>query len=555
MSRQFQLELLRLQTELLTRLRGVRDARKALVYGLRATREAFGVEEAAVATLKPGQPNADLIFAMPQDGGWDLELLTQYLAGARPQIPPTTLLAPIERRGRKWAVLALRDERDQFADEHRKALFWVTHILSDMIDTLDRNRTNEVRRKIEQKIANRGEPKDLIYNILHGLRSLTHYDHSASLFITKDGSGPLELVAEQIAWTKAKSKRIGLHLELDESLVNQLKGCGVCIYNRVGDEWRQLHGEPASSLPRLLSYSSSSGQDVPPEVAMVCAPVATPDGTIGVLKISARRAGVLDRHEADLVEEFMPLASLVIQFSVRTELLREQMLRSERKHVLANLARGIAHDVNNALGAMLPLIQQLRDDASHDRLRAPAVSEDLQHIEKAIQTCRRIFGGMLAIVRGSGRAVGHGNFRRAVDGALSVLQDSMKRSAIEIVLDLPDALPTIRGAQGDLTQIVLNVLSNARDAMPNGGRLKIAARANGELLQVEVHDTGHGIPAKLLDRIWEPFFTTKDEGNGLGLAITRSIVWDIGGEMRIESEEGKGTSVFLSLPILEENLM
>jgi signal transduction histidine kinase len=249
----------------------------------------------------------------------------------------------------------------------------------------------------------------------------------------------------------------------------------------------------------------------------------------------------------------MPLASLVIQFSVRTEVLREQMLRSERKHVLANLARGIAHDVNNALGAMLPLIQQLRDDAHHDRLRAPAVSEDLQHIEKAIQTCRRIFGGMLAMVRGSGRAVGHGNFRRALDGALSVLQDSMTRSSIEIVLDLPQALPTIRGAQGDLTQVLLNICTNAKDAMPGGGQLRIAARANEEALQVEIHDTGSGIPAKLLDRIWEPFFTTKDEGNGLGLAITRSILWDIGGEMRIESEEGKGTSVFLSLPILEEN--
>jgi signal transduction histidine kinase len=543
MNEPFQLKLLRLQADLHTRLRDVRDATKALVYGLRTTREAFGAQGAAIATLKPGQASAGLIFTIPPEGTWDIELLTQYLAAARPPIPSNMLLAPIKRRGRNWAVLALRDESQPFTEEHRKALFWVTQILTDIIHVLDRNRTRDVRRKIEQKIANREDPKDLMYDILHGLRSLTHYDHSASLF-----------VAEQIAWTKAKSRRICLCLDLDEALSHQLKQGGVHIYNRVGGVWQHPQGDPAPSLPSLLDYSSSSSQDVPPEVSMVCAPLATPDGTLGVLKISARRPGVLDRYEADLVEEFMPLASLAIQFSVRTEFFRERMLRAERKHVLANLARGIAHDVNNALGAMLPLIQQLHEDARQDRLRAPAVSEDLQYIEKSIQTCRRIFGSMLAMARGSGRAVGYGNLRRAIDDALFVLQDGMKRSSINIVLDLPEKLPTIRGTQGDLTQVVLNLCSNARDAMPSGGQLRIAARANQATFQLEIHDTGCGIPAKLLDRVWEPFFTTKNEGNGLGLAICRSILWDMGGEMKIESEEGKGTRVLISLPILTENV-
>lgn len=296
----------------------------------------------------------------------------------------------------------------------------------------------------------------------------------------------MELVAEQIAWTKAKSRRIRLCLDLDDALSRQLRQGGVRIYNRVAGVWQHLPGDPAPSLPWLLDSSSSSGPDVPPEVSMLCAPIATPDGTLGVLKISARRPGVLDSYEADLVEEFMPLASLVIQFSVRAEFLRERMLRSERKHVLANLARGIAHDVNNALGAMLPLIQQLHEDARQNRLRAPAVSEDLQYIEKSIQTCRRIFGSLLAMARGPGREVGYGNLRRAIDGALSVLQDSLERSSIDVVLDLPELLPLIRGTQGDLTQVVLNLCSNARDAMPNGGRLTIAARASQGMLQNEL---------------------------------------------------------------------
>ena len=89
--------------------------------------------------------------------------------------------------------------------------------------------------------------------------------------------------------------------------------------------------------------------------------------------------------------------------------------------------------------------------------------------------------------------------------------------------------------------------------MPNGGQLSITARAEKRTVQVAIRDTGCGIAAKALGRVFDPFFTTKADGNGLGLAICRSILWDIGGEMKIESEEGYGTNVLVSLPCLEEN--
>lgn len=174
MNEPFQLRLLRLQADLHTRLRGIREARKVLVYALRATKEAFGAQEAAIAALRPDQAGASLLFTIPPKGTWDSEWLTQYLTTTGLHIPSHTLLAPIERRGRTWAVLALRGESEPFTKEHRKALFWITQILTDVIQVLDRNRTREVRRRIERKIANREEPKDLMYHILDGLRSLTH---------------------------------------------------------------------------------------------------------------------------------------------------------------------------------------------------------------------------------------------------------------------------------------------------------------------------------------------------------------------------------------------
>jgi two-component system NtrC family sensor kinase len=553
MNEQFQIKLLRLQADLQTRLRDVGEVRKALVYGLRATMDLFEVSEGAIAVLRPGQSKADIVFTIPKKADWDTESLTRYITRGRPDIPWTHLLAPVRRRGRIWAALVLRSEEHRFTLDERQALFSVTQTLTDIVEVVDEDRTRKVRRRIEEKIANRQEPKDLIYDIMHGLRSLTHYDHSASLLVSRDGSEALELVAEQIAWTKAKSKRIGMRLELDEDLAKKIRSGGIWLYERKGTAWQDNAGGCDGAIPGLLDYEASSDRTVPAEVAMVCAPITTPDGTLGLLKISARRGGVLGDYEAGLVEDFVPLTSLAVQFSVRTESLHKRILQSERKHALANLARGITHDVNNAMGAVLPLVQQMREDVRNGKMETSTLGDDLGSIETSIQTCRRIFAGMLAVARGSARGVGHGNLRRAIEGALSVLEDSLKRSSIEVNLDLPKELPTIRGSQGDLTQILLNLFTNARDAMPKGGRLEITATPEDGEVEVSIRDTGTGMPPDVLERVMEPFFTTKTDGSGLGLAICRSIIWDIGGDLAIESSKDEGTCVALSLPVLKDN--
>jgi two-component system NtrC family sensor kinase len=554
MSERFQIGLLRLQADLHTRLRNVRDVRKALVFALRAAKDLFHAEEVAIAAVKPGRNDAEIIFAMPKDSKWDEGFLTQYIAGSRPDIPWNNLLAPVRRWRRNWAVLALRNSGKEFTQEERQALFSVTQILTDIVDVADDARLRKVRLKIEKKIADRQDPKDLIYDILHGLRSLTYYDHSASLFISRDGNEDLELVAEQIAWTKARSRRIGQRLALDGELVDELRSGKPQLYELAGKVWRPSGGGPEDLLPKALGHKGASDWAVPREVAMVCAPILTPDGTVGVLKISARRRGVLAAYEAGQVGQFVPLTSLAVQFAVRTESLHERILQSERKHALANLTRGITHDVNNALGAMLPLVQQIREDVDCGRMRAETLSGDLDSIEKSIQTCRRIFAGMLAIARGSTRGLGHGNLRRAVDSALSVLEDSLKRRAVAVEIALPGELPAISASQGDLTQVFLNLFTNSRDAMPRGGTLSIKAVQVDNMVGVEVRDTGTGIPPELLDRLLEPFFTTKPDGSGLGLSICKSILWDIGGDLRIESEKDRGTCVHLTVPVLAQTV-
>jgi two-component system NtrC family sensor kinase len=552
MDERFQIGLLRLQADLHARLRNVGDVRKALVFALRATKDLFGAEEAAIAARRPGRAAAEVTFSIPKNARWDSGFLTRYIAGERPDIPWNNLLAPVRRWRRNWAVLALRDSTREFTQEERQSLFSITEILTDIVGSVDDARLRKVRLRIERKIADRQEPKDLIYDILHGLRSLTYYDHSASLFISRDGSEDLELVAEQIAWTKARSRRIGLRLSLDGDLVEGLRGGEPRLYELAGGVWRAPGQKGRAVLPGILDYRAASGDRVPREVAMVCAPVSTPGGTVGVLKISARRPGVLAAYEKGQIEQFVPLLSLAIQFAVRTESLHERILQSERKHALANLTRGITHDVNNALGAMLPLVQQMRDDAGSGQVKPDTLGGDLESIESSIQTCRRIFAGMLAIARGSARGLGHGNLRRSVDSALSVLEDSLKRREIDVEVTLPRELPAIAASQGDLTQVFLNIFTNARDAMPRGGRLTVRAVQQNDSVRVEVRDTGTGIPPEILDRLLEPFFTTKPDGSGLGLSICRSILWDIGGGLKFESRKGEGTCVVVTLPVLAE---
>jgi signal transduction histidine kinase len=271
---------------------------------------------------------------------------------------------------------------------------------------------------------------------------------------------------------------------------------------------------------------------------------------MGLLKVAACYPGSFGSYEAELVQRFTPLAAVAIQNSQRTVTLETKMLEAERKHALANLLRGVSHDVNNALGSILPLVQQILEDIETNAFQADTLFEDLQQIEQSIQTCRRIFGGMLSLARDNSQVHTQSNIRRALDSTLAVLRDGFERQRVQIDIQVADVLPNIQAGQGDLEQLFLNLATNARDAMPAGGVLSIRAETQREHIAILIRDTGCGIPAEVMARIQEPFFTTKKNGNGLGLSICRSIVWNAGGKMEIESEPGVGTEIRVFLPIV-----
>jgi signal transduction histidine kinase len=262
----------------------------------------------------------------------------------------------------------------------------------------------------------------------------------------------------------------------------------------------------------------------------------------------------LGRYEADLVSRFLPQGAVALRNLRRAESLEEQVLVAERKHAMADLARGVAHDVNNALGSVIPLVQQMQEDLRDGLFDPEVYAEDARELERSLQFCRRVFGGMLEFARGARRNESQVLLSKVVANALAIYRRGLELARIDVEVDVPRDLPPLRAIQADIEQLVLNLISNARDAVEAGDTLRIAAMADADAVELVVSDTGRGMDAEQLRRVEEPFFTTKPTGTGLGLAICRSIVAQLRGRFRIESEPGVGTTVRVRLPLSAEDL-
>jgi len=563
-SAEFELRLLRQLGAFQTQFRNGKDIPKVTRGALRASmdllvrqvsnlpegrRQLESLPHGCVAILTPGNDQVEIVFSTPQQTVWDRELLTAFLRGGDQRIPGNIALGRLRRRGRMWGVLAVRSPSASFKWSHREALSSLAAAANEILDRIDQERVQEVHARLFARCWLR--PKDLFYQVLHGLESLTHYDHSASLLIHQADSTTLEVVAEAITWKKGKSDKVGLKLPVPPQLQALLRPGVVYGFNRTGNDWQEWTGLAAGDLARFLDLHAPDGTSTGAPVAcsMLCANLATPDRILGLLKVTAKHTGAFGPYEAELVEQFLPHVSIALQNSQRTEALERNLLQAERKHAMADLARGVAHDVNNALGAVLPLVQQLRAESTAGEIDPVSLGEDLRQIESSMQTCRRIFGGMLSFARGSQPSQG-ANIRQAIENTRTILKETLERCGIKLEIDVQAALPSIHGSQADLDQLFLNLVTNSRDAMPQGGRLSITARREGNAVHLSVQDTGTGIPPENLARVEEPFFTTKAQGNGLGLSICRSIVWQLQGKFTIKSELSAGTCVSVIIPIV-----
>ncbi|MGH9804241.1 MAG: ATP-binding protein, partial [Candidatus Acidiferrales bacterium] len=244
-----------------------------------------------------------------------------------------------------------------------------------------------------------------------------------------------------------------------------------------------------------------------------------------------------------------PIGRLLIfdDISDRVQL-EDQLLQAEKLSSVGLLAAGVAHEVNTPLAVISNYAQMLSK-------QTPASDQRSALVEKIVkQTFRasEIISNLLNFSRTGPAEFSRVDLNRALTDTLALAEPHLSSSRVSIETALEEALPPIHGDAGKLQQVFLNLIFNARDAMPQGGRLQLRTARQNSRVQVEVADSGVGIPAENLGKIYDPFFTTKatGRGTGLGLAVTYGIVQEHNGSIQVSSRVGEGTTFVLEFPAL-----
>ncbi len=230
--------------------------------------------------------------------------------------------------------------------------------------------------------------------------------------------------------------------------------------------------------------------------------------------------------------------------------LEQQLMQAEKLSSIGLLAAGVAHEVNTPLAVISTYAQMLARQVSGDEQKARI----LDKIAKQTFRASEIVNSLLNFSRTSPTEFTEVDLNRVIRETLSLLEHQLEAGGIRVELALEENLPAIKGNFGKLQQVFLNLFLNARDAMEEGGVLRVrTAFSNGSAL-VDVADSGKGIPREALSRIYDPFFTTKAarKGTGLGLSVTYGIVREHGGTIEVESLPGAGTCFHLDFPVAEK---
>jgi two-component system, NtrC family, sensor kinase len=242
----------------------------------------------------------------------------------------------------------------------------------------------------------------------------------------------------------------------------------------------------------------------------------------------------------------------------RTRELKEaqnQLIQSQKMAAVGELGAGVAHEINNPLAGVLGSAQLalLRMDKEETRIRPHLID-----IEREALRIKDIVDSLLKLSQDQGtQAMGTVDVNQVVEGAVALLARPIISQRIQVKKDLGRELPKVRGKVADLQQAVMQLLTNAKDAMPDGGTLTVRTEAiDDRLVKVSVEDTGHGLGEGMKERIFEPFFTTRaSKGHkGMGLAIVHRIVDEHGGRITVDSVQGKGASFKIVFPATREAL-
>jgi PAS domain S-box-containing protein len=264
-----------------------------------------------------------------------------------------------------------------------------------------------------------------------------------------------------------------------------------------------------------------------------------------------------------LSRDFVSVGRIILVDDITERVsLEAQLAQADKLSSIGLLAAGVAHEINTPLAVISSYAQMLSKKLKGDAAIGPVLDKITQQSFRAAE----IANGLLNFSRTSTTEFRDTDLNQVIHDTLSLLEHQFKTAQILVELDLCDELPPIHGNPGKLQQVFLNLLLNAKEAMPGGGRLRVATRINAPngqngYVAALVTDSGSGIAPEHLKRIYDPFFTTKSmprpgdrRGTGLGLSVSYGIIQEHAGKIHVESSVGAGTTFHLEFPLLRNSV-
>lgn len=225
--------------------------------------------------------------------------------------------------------------------------------------------------------------------------------------------------------------------------------------------------------------------------------------------------------------------------------------RLESLASLTNLAATVAHEIKNPLGSISIYVQLVRKALVLQGVpENPQVQKYLGIVDEEIDRLNKIVVDFLFAVRPIKFEFAPLDLNTLVRSLADFFSEELNRAGISLTLDLADALPLIQGDERFIRQMIINLVKNAMAALISGGIIHIQTSFADDFIIMSVEDTGTGIPDDMIHKIFEPYFTTKVDGTGLGLTMAYKVVKEHGGDIRVQSEKGQGTCFTIKLPVM-----
>ncbi len=286
----------------------------------------------------------------------------------------------------------------------------------------------------------------------------------------------------------------------------------------------------------------------------VCIPLMIRNELIGIINLGGKESGHMYSHEdIELLSNLARQTAIALENARLYEDLKRSKLiirRADKLASLGTLTAGLAHEIKNPLVAIKTFVQLLPERFEDEEFRNYFLNVASGEVDRLSD----LVNALLDFARPSQPSFQTGNVNEIMDNVILLIENEVKRKNLKIKRHYSSDLPQIMLDPEQIKQVFLNIILNAAEATPENGSLMVETRGldkdrSQEFIQVEIRDTGRGIPKDNLERIFEPFFTTKADGSGLGLAVSHHIIEEHHGYIKVESEVGGGTSFFINLPV------